>query len=400
MTTQQLKAIATEAPRQRTIVDYLDNKRVHDGLAAVAGKFLSADRMLRLCVNAVKKTPLLLKCDPETVLGAMMASAALGLEPNTVQQQAFLIPYKARRQIGGQWVDVYECQFQVGYRGFVTLAYRSPHIQSFTSGAIHDGDLWENEAGSKTFLRHSVALKDRGPLIGSYAHAHLTSGREVSCVLPLDEILKIRGRSETFRSLTRAVENAESDKDRARAQAKLAETPWVMWEDDMAAKSAIKKLAKGLPIASGDLLLTAAGELDSRSDVGDLDLRSLVTPEAVIAITSEGEAPPVVGTTAEEPPPSEPPRRGPGRPPGSKNAPKASESSAPPLPPAVSAAGTSQAMPPPTFDIAAKLERMRKVTDRDVLAAMADDLRQLPDSPEKESALDIYRELDAKLAML
>jgi recombination protein RecT len=397
MSTQQLKAIATEAPRQRTIIDYLDNKRVHDGLAAVAGKFLSADRMLRLCVNAVKKTPLLLKCDPETVLGAMMASAALGLEPNTVQQQAFLIPYKARRQIGGQWVDVYECQFQIGYRGFVTLAYRSPHIQSFTSGAIHDGDLWENEAGSKTFLRHSIALKNRGTLIGSYAHAHLTSGREVACVLPLDEILKIRGRSETFRSLTRAVENAESDKDRARAQAKLAETPWVMWEDDMAAKSAIKKLAKGLPIASGDLLLTAAGELDTSSDVGDLDLRGLVTPEAVIAITSEGEAPPVMS----EEPPSESPRRGPGRPPGSKNVPKATDAPPPP-PPAGPAPGASGAagMPPPTFDIAAKLERMRKVTDRDVLAAMADDLRQLPDSPEKESALDIYRELDAKLAAL
>ena len=98
MTAAGLKAVATGQvqTRPRTILDYLDDKRVHAGIAAVAGKFMSADRMLRLCVNAVKKAPKLAECDPQTVLGAMMTSAALGLEPNTVQQQAFLIPYNTK----------------------------------------------------------------------------------------------------------------------------------------------------------------------------------------------------------------------------------------------------------------------------------------------------------------
>jgi recombination protein RecT len=304
VSSQALKAVATGqvARTPRTIFDYLDDKRVRDGLTAVAGKFLTADRMLKLCINAVKKTPLLMKCDPQTVLGAMMTSAALGLEPNTIQQQAFLIPYKKRVKVGNEWIDAYECQFQVGARGFVTLAYRSPYIKSLAAEAIHDGDVFEHELGSETFLRYAKTLRSRGPLIGAFSHVVLKEGGESACVLPLDEILKIRERSETFRALRRAIDTAESAKDKARAEEKFAETPWVMWEDDMATKSAIKKHAKLLPIASSDALLAAA-DIDNRGEAGgSIDLKALADPDAVRAVVGDGmEAPALEHQEAETP---------------------------------------------------------------------------------------------------
>ena len=287
MSNAALKAVATGEvkPREKTIFQYLDEPRVQQGLAAVAGKFLDANRMLKLCINAVKKTPELLKCDPHTVLGAMMTSTALGLEPNTIQQQAFLLPYKRRVKVGTQWMTVVDCQFQVGYRGFITLAYRSPRVKALRADAIHEGDLFEHMVGTENFLKFSKALKDRGELIGSFCHVQLVDGFEVACVLPLEELHKIRGRSETFKALTLAVQKAENDRDAQYAASKLADTPWVLWEDDMAAKSAIKKLAKQLPIASSDLLL-AAGQIDSSSDIARLDLKSMVDPAAVKAVMS------------------------------------------------------------------------------------------------------------------
>lgn len=297
MSSTALKAAATGAVArpQRTIFDYLDDPRVKSGIAAVAGRYLTADRMLKLCINAVKKTPLLMKCDPQTVLGAMMTSAALGLEPNTIQQQAFLIPYKRRAKIDDQWVDVYECQFQVGARGFVTLAYRSPHIKSLAAEAIHDGDRFEHEIGSATFLRYAKNLRERGPLIGSFSHVLMAEGGESVCILPLDEILKIREKSETYRALARAAASAEGAKDKAKAEEKLAETPWVMWEDDMATKSAIKKHAKLLPIAAGDALVAAA-EIDNRADVAGntIDMRAMADPDAVRSVIGEGMAVPAI----------------------------------------------------------------------------------------------------------
>lgn len=299
--TNQLRAAATgqATPAPKTIYEYLEDSRVKQGIAAVAGKFLTPDRMLRLCVMAVKKTPKLAACDPTTVLGAMMTSAALGLEPNTVQQQAFLIPYNTRRKVGNQWVDVLECQFQIGYRGFLTLAYRSPQIQVMQADAIHEHDAWDHTLGSQTMLRYSKSLRERGALIGAFSWARINDQGESACVLPLEEIEKIRGRSETYRALMRGVEMAQDEQARNKAELKLLETPWVMWADDMAAKSAIKKHAKMLPIASNDALAVAA-EIDARGEAGALDLRSMTSVEQVREVIDEGGDPPALEDHTEE----------------------------------------------------------------------------------------------------
>lgn len=299
--TNQLRAAATgqATPAPKTIYEYLEDPRVKQGIAAVAGKFLTPDRMLRLCVMAVKKTPKLAACDPTTVLGAMMTSAALGLEPNTVQQQAFLIPYNSRRKVGTQWVDVLECQFQIGYRGFLTLAYRSPQIQVMQADAIHEHDAWDHTLGSQTMLRYSKSLRERGALIGAFSWARINDQGESACVLPLEEIEKIRGRSETYRALMRGVEMAQDEQARNKAELKLLETPWVMWADDMAAKSAIKKHAKMLPIASNDVLAVAA-EIDARGEAGALDLRSMTSVEQVREVIDEGGDPPALEDHSEE----------------------------------------------------------------------------------------------------
>lgn len=294
MSSSALKTVATgQAARSKTILDYLSEPRVASGIAAVAGKYLTADRMLRLCINAVKRTPKLMECDPQTVLGAMMTSAALGLEPNTVQQQAFLIPYKKRVNIAGKWVDSYECQFQIGARGFITLGYRSPHVESMVAGAIHEHDHWKQMEGSQSFLEHSVNLRGRGELIGAFSHVKLTSGREVACVLPLNEIFKIRDKSETYRALVRNVESAADAKEKRKAEEKLAETPWVMWLDDMASKSATKKHAKQLPIAANDALSVAAS-LDDKGDAGVIDMAAMANVDNVREVVINGADPPAL----------------------------------------------------------------------------------------------------------
>lgn len=296
-----LKAAATGqvAAPKKNLFDIVNSKSFQQGLAKVVGKFITPDKMASLCINAIKKTPKLLECDPVSVTGAMMASAALQLEPNTVQQQAFLIPYKKRVKVGERWMEAYDCQFQVGARGFVTLAYRSPDIRFLTAEAIHDGDKWEQEVGSQSFLRYSKTLKDRGALLGSFSYVRFASGDEGACVLPLDEILKIRSKSETFRALTRNIETAENEKELAKAKQQYAETPWVMWEDDMASKSAIKKHAKQLPLASGDAMALAAS-IDDHAEAGTIDMRSFADPDVAVAVLQDEAQVPAIENTPTE----------------------------------------------------------------------------------------------------
>jgi recombination protein RecT len=286
---KQTKAVAERKPS--TIFDLLSNPKVERGIKAVATQFLTPDRFLRMAINAVKKTPLLLQCDPQTVLGSFMTSAALGLEPNTIQQQAWLIPYKKRGKINGEWVDVYECQFQVGARGFVTLAHRSPHIDSLQAETIHEHDVFDHMIGSESFLRYKKALRNRGDAIGAFAYTKLKSGIEMATVLPFEELIKIRSKSETYKALSAAVDAAGNERDRLKAETKLAETPWEMWFDDMGAKSAIKKSAKQLPLNPGDAIASAV-VLDQDSADSVIDMAAMAEADVARAvIAGEAEAP-------------------------------------------------------------------------------------------------------------
>lgn len=292
-----LKATA-QAPAERkpkTIFDFLTDDKVKTAIAAVAGQYMTPDRFLRLAINAVKKTPRLLECDPQTVLGSFMASAALALEPNTPMGQAYLIPYgkRGKNPTSGQWEVIgYECQFQIGYRGFITLGHRSPNILTFEGEAIHAGDHFDHLKGSRAFLEYRKALKDRGELLGAYSFTKFDGGGEAATVLGIDELHKIRSKSETYQALIRGVDKAEAGYKKQKAQEKLDETPWVMWEDDMAAKSAIKKHAKQLPLEPGDPL-RAAQALDAESDDGrTIDMAEMTDVDRLREVMRDGEMAP------------------------------------------------------------------------------------------------------------
>lgn len=276
-----------------SILDLLNNQKTIKGFESLAGHIMTPERMLNLCINAIKKTPKLKQCSPESLLGAMMASAALGLEPNTILQQAYLIPYERKGYVDNRWQTLgVDCQFQVGYRGFLALAHRSESILDMEASAICEGDHFKYMQGSESFLEYQKSLSGRGDVIGAYAMVKLRDA-EKAYVMPLEEILKVRSKSETYNALVRGVEYANNDKDRQKAQKKLADTPWVYWFEDMAAKSAVKKLAKFLDLTPGDKL-SAATELDSGSDANIIDLSAMSDPDMAKAVADGEETLPAI----------------------------------------------------------------------------------------------------------
>ena len=74
-------------------------------------KHLTPDRMARVTLTAIIKTPALMNCTPESLLQAMMLCSQAGLEPDG--RLAHLIPY-------GNVVTVI-----FDYKGLVTLALRN-----------------------------------------------------------------------------------------------------------------------------------------------------------------------------------------------------------------------------------------------------------------------------------
>lgn len=121
---------------------------------------ITPERFTRIALSALNNTPALQQCSPMSFIASLLNSAQLGLEPNTPLGQAYLIPYKNKGQM--------ECQFQIGYKGLIDLAYRNGQMQTIQAQAVYENDLFEYEYGLEPKLVHKPAYSDRGEITYFY----------------------------------------------------------------------------------------------------------------------------------------------------------------------------------------------------------------------------------------
>jgi len=175
---------------------------------------ITPERFTRMVLTALSSTPKLQTCTPQSFLGGMMQAAQLGVEPNTPLGQAYLIPYGN------------VCQFQLGYKGLIDLAYRSGEVSSIQAHEVHENDKFEYELGLEPKLRHVPAKTDRGPVVWYYA------------------VLKLKNGGVGFEVMSREdVEKFAMKKSKA-----YRNGPWQTDFDEMAKKTVLKKVLKYAPL--------------------------------------------------------------------------------------------------------------------------------------------------------
>ena len=154
-------------------------QRMRPELARALPKHMDADRMARIALTVLRKTPELARCTPESFMGALLTSAQLGLEPGA-GDEAYLVPYGR------------ECQFIVGYQGYAKLFWQHPMAKHLDAQAVYERDEFDYAYGLDPFLRHKPALGDRGKVIAFYAVAKLTSGASAFVVLSPEDAKALR----------------------------------------------------------------------------------------------------------------------------------------------------------------------------------------------------------------
>lgn len=209
-----------------TIFDMIGRQQESVARALPAG--MDAQRFVRMVLTEVRRTPKLATCDPATLLGAMMLSAQTGLEPGGPLGQAFLIPrYSSRRKVN-------ECQFQIGYKGYVQLAARSG--VTVTARTVRDGDDFDWCYGTDEFIRHRPVLDSTEKPIAWYATGQFADGRR-----PVFVVID--------RNTTEQAKAASASGDRG---------PWGTHYDAMAQKTALLRLSAFLPLSTDVSLAMAA----------------------------------------------------------------------------------------------------------------------------------------------
>lgn len=159
-------------------------------IASRLPRHLSADRMLKVALTSVNKTPTLLGCTKESLLQSIMMAAELGLEPGGMLGEGYLVPYGKI------------CQFLPGYRGLISLARRSGQIVSLEAHIVHERDKFTYELGLESKLIHVPNLDDEdlGSMKFAYAVAKLVGGGVQFEVMSKAQIDAIRRRSKAGNS--------------------------------------------------------------------------------------------------------------------------------------------------------------------------------------------------------
>lgn len=192
---------------------------------------INPERYIKSAIAAIAKNPRLLQCTKSSILESVVQAATIGLEVGSALGEGYLVPYKD------------QCQFIPGYRGFISLARRSGEIVSISANVVHEKDEFVFELGIHPNVTHRLNLidEDPGKVIAVYAGASLKDGGDQLVVMSHREIEAIRKRS-------RASGNG----------------PWVTDWEEMAKKTAIRRLFKMLPVSTEQL--SQALDLQARSE--------------------------------------------------------------------------------------------------------------------------------------
>lgn len=259
MAAPQQQAVMKVDPRQMDLKRLLEGSK--SAIASVVPKHLTAERLVKVALLATSKSPDLLKCSANSILQSVMQAAELGLEVNSPLGQAYLIAFKNKlKDESGreQWVT--ECQLQIGYRGYIELAKRSGQIDMVEARCVYANDFFDVVYGTEQRLIHKPAMQDPGPLKCVYAIARIKG-----CDLPQIDVLTLRD-----------IEYARSISKTGRGDSPSG--PWRDRYDEMARKTAVRRLAKYLPLSPE---LANAMDMDDRDS--ELQVAAIDVEEAPVS---------------------------------------------------------------------------------------------------------------------
>ena len=175
---------------------------------------MTPERFTRIVLSALSTNPKLAETTPQSFLG--------GLEPNTPLGQAYLLPYWNSKS------NAYECQFQLGYKGLLDLAYRSGEISVIQAHVVYSEDQFSYSFGLKPELKHIPAGEERGEPVYVYAIFHTKDGGYGFEACSIDGI---RTHAQRY---SKSFQNG----------------PWQTNFEEMAKKTVLKRVLKYAPLKS------------------------------------------------------------------------------------------------------------------------------------------------------
>lgn len=225
-----------------------------DQVARALPRGIQADRLARVFVTEVQRTPGLLQCTNSSLLAGFLQASQCGLEIGAHLGQAYLVPFKVRGKATATLI--------IGYKGLVALAYNSGLVSNVQAWDVREADRFEPPTlGTEPKIVHSPAR-----------------GRESSEVEAAYAIVRLRdSRIPNLEWMWRDELDAIMKRSRAAAS---KSSPWHTDYPMMARKTALRRACKYIPQTTETRQLHSAVIIDEQADANlvqtfDIDPASL-----------------------------------------------------------------------------------------------------------------------------
>ena len=181
-------------------------------------------------MQILSKNTKLQSCTPLSVIGSIITASRLGISLDPNKKLAYLIPYGK------------ECKLELSYMALIEIMSFELGIK-LSAHVVYENDVFEPEYGGSPNLKHiPKCFGDKGNMIGVYAIAKYPDGTIDFECLDIGQIEACR---------------------------KVSKNPngvWKTWYNEMAKKSAIRRLFKRLP-KTGKADKIAA--YDEKTEIGE-----------------------------------------------------------------------------------------------------------------------------------
>ena len=214
-------------------------------IARALPKHLNPDRIMRVALTAFRTNPALGKCNPMSVLAAVVQASQLGLEIGMLGE-AYLVPFKD------------ECQLIPGYAGLMKLARQSGQVADIYAHEVREHDVFSLRLGVHRELIHEplsgkggfpATAEARGEITGFYAVCMFKDGSNTFVAISTEDVNRIRDRSNGYKA----------------AKKFNRPSPWDTDYVEMGKKTCIRALAKVIPKSPE---MATALAMDTAADAG------------------------------------------------------------------------------------------------------------------------------------
>lgn len=133
-------------------------------------------RFVTAITSAVATNPALQECENSSIIAGALLGESLNLSPSPQLGQYYLVPYNRKKQDG---TIIKEAQFQIGYRGLLTLAMRSGQYKDIDILEIKEGEFKGRNKDTGKFEFEFITdedLRQQKDTIGYLGYFELLNG--------------------------------------------------------------------------------------------------------------------------------------------------------------------------------------------------------------------------------